>query len=139
MTTHTPSPDERIPPDHLGVLITALLMFIFGWGGLYLLVTTQIPRIGGQLWVFFVLLHIAITGTAIPIVRYFNVRLTPITAQLPPGGIIVRQSVWISSYAMICAWLQIPRILTWTIAILLAMVFIAIEVFLRMRELPNER
>lgn len=131
--------EERIPPDHVGVLISAVLMIIVGWGGLYWLVSTQIPRIGGQLWVFFVLLHIAVTGIAIPMVRYLNLRLTPITAPLPPGGIIVRQSVWIGLYAVVCAWLQIPRVLTPLVAILLALVFIVIEVFLRMRELPNER
>jgi hypothetical protein len=143
MTRRNPDPDfpteERIPPDHVGVLVSAALMIIVGWGGLYWLVSTQIPRIGGQLWIFFVLLHIAITGIAIPMVRYLNLRLTPITAPLPPGGIIVRQSVWIGLYAVVCAWLQIPRVLTPLVAFLLARVFIVIEVFLRMRELPNER
>ncbi|HEX2619857.1 MAG TPA: hypothetical protein VHL11_06915 [Phototrophicaceae bacterium] len=131
--------EDRIPPDHVGVLMSAVVMILFGWGGLYWLVTTQIPRIGGQLWIFFVLLHIAITGTAIPMVRYLNVRFTPINAPLPPGGIIVRQSVWIGLYAVICAWMQIPRVLTPLVALLLALVFIVIEVFLRMREIPNER
>lgn len=132
-------PDDRIPPDHVGVLLSAVVLLIVGWGGLYWLVTTQIPRIGGQIWIFFVLLQMAITGTAIPLVRYINVRFTPIRAPLPPGGIIVRQSVWIGLYLVVCAWLQIPRVLTPIVALLLALVFIAIEGFLRLRELPNER
>ncbi len=132
-------PDDRIPPDHVGVLLSAIVLLILGWGGLYWLVTTQIPRIGGQIWIFFVLLHMAITGTAIPLVRYINVRFTPIRAPLPPGGIIVRQSVWIGLYIVVCAWMQIPRVLTPIVALLLALVFIAIEIFLRMREIPNER
>lgn len=131
--------NSQTPPDHVGVLISAVVMLIIGWGGLYLLVTNQPPRLAGQLWLFFVLLDIAITGTAIPIVRYLNVRLTPINAPLPPGGIVVRQSVWIGLYIVTCAWLQIPRVLTPVIAILLALVFIAIEVFLRFREIPRER
>lgn len=138
----TPVPaktDDRIPPDHVGVLLSAVVLLIIGWGGLYWLVTTQIPRIGGQIWIFFVLLQMAITGTAIPLVRYINVRFTPIRAPLPPGGIIVRQSVWIGLYLVVCAWLQIPRVLTPIVALLLALVFIAIEGFLRLRELPNER
>jgi hypothetical protein len=131
--------EERVPPDHVGVLFSAVVMVVVGVGGLYLLVTTQPPRLAGQLWLFFVLLHITITGMAIPILRYVNVRLTPLNVPLPPGGIIVRQSVWVGLYSVICAWLQIPRVLTPIVAVLLALVFIAIEVFLRFRELPRER
>lgn len=130
---------ERIPPDHSGILIAALLMFIVGWGGLYLLVTTDYPRLGGQLWLFFVLLNIAITGTVLPFVRYLNVRFTPITRDLPPAGVIVRQSVWVGLYVVICAWLQIPRALSVPTAFLLAVVFIVIEVFLRVRESAAQR
>lgn len=135
----TPKTAERIPPDHIGVLISAAVMFVVGWGGLYALITTQIPRIGGQLWLFFVLLNIAITGTAIPFVRYLNIRFTPRSIELPPGGIIVRQSVWVGLFAVACAWLRIGRALSLLIIILLALVFIVIEVFLRTREIANER
>jgi hypothetical protein len=133
--------DENMqtPPDHVGVLISAAVMIMVGWGGLYLLVTTQPPRLAGQLWLFFVLLHVAITGTAIPVVRYLNLRFTPLTEALPPGGIIVRQSVWIGLFVVICAWLQIPRVLSPIVAVLLALVFLAIEVFLRFREIARER
>lgn len=134
-----PSLDEKTPPDHVGVLIASLVMVVLGWGGLYWLVTTQIPRIGGELWLFFVLLHLAITGTAIPFVRYVNLRFTPIDVELPPGGIIVRQSVWIGLVVVAYSWLQILRALSIPVAFLLALVFIVIEAFLRMREIANER
>jgi hypothetical protein len=129
---------EKMPPDHAGVLLSAAAMFITGWGGLYLLVTTQFPRIGGQLWLFFVLLHIAVTGTAIPFVRWITLRLLPSHAPQPPGGIIVRQSVWIGLFVVACAWLRIPRVLSPGIALLLALVFIVVEVFLRARENADE-
>ena len=134
-----PSLDEKTPPDHVGVLIASLVMVVLGWGGLYWLVTTQIPRIGGELWLFFVLLHLAITGTAIPFVRYVNLRFTPIDVELPPGGIIVRQSVWIGLVVVAYSWLQILRALSIPVAFLLALVFIVIEAFLRMREIADER
>jgi hypothetical protein len=130
---------ERIPPDHLGILIGAAVMFVVGWIGLYVLITTQIPRLGGQLWLFFVLLNVAVTGTVLPFIRYLNVRFTPIRAELPPSGVIVRQSVWVGLYAVACAWLQIPRALSVPTALLLALVFIVIEVFLRVRELNSQR
>jgi hypothetical protein len=37
-----------------------------------------------------------------------------------------------------CAWLQIPRVLNWSIAFFLAIVFIVLEAFLRSRERQAE-
>jgi len=91
---------------------------------------------------------IAVVGTVIPFVRYLNVRFTPLQVEPPPGGVIVRQAVWIGLFVVICAWLQIPRALNLPIAFLLGLVFTVIEVFLvftvievflRSREIQNER
>jgi hypothetical protein len=128
----------KMPPDHVGVMIAGVVMMIDGWGGLYMLVTTMLPRVG-QRWLFFVLLHIAVTGTVLPFVRYLNMRFTPIDAPLPPGGVLVRQSVWIGLLVITCAWLQIPRVLNPPIAFFVALVFLVIEVFLRSREIAAER
>jgi hypothetical protein len=132
-----PSPD-KIPPDHVGVLIAGGVFMVVGWLGLYQLVTTTIPRVG-QRWIFFLLLQIAVTGTVLPFVRYLNIRFTPVTSDLPPGGVLVRQAIWIGLFAVMCAWLQILRILSLPIAFFLGLVFIVIEVFLRSREIRNER
>lgn len=128
----------KLPADYSGILIAGLLMLAVGWYGLYVLVTTQIPRVG-QRWLFFVLLHIAVTGTMIPFVRYLTIRITPISRALPPGGVIIRQSVWFGIFAVTCAWLLIPRVLTLPIMFFLALAFVVIEVFLRSREIVNER
>ncbi len=131
-------PPERMPPDHAGLLIASILLILVGWFGLFLLVTTNLPHIGGPLWLFFVLLHTAVTGTAIPFIRYLNVRFSSANVELPPGGVIVRQSVWLGLFVVTCAWLQIPRALSLPIAFFLALVFIVIEVFLRSRELSGD-
>lgn len=34
------------PPDHIGILIASLILMAVGWGGLYQLVTTTLPRVG---------------------------------------------------------------------------------------------
>lgn len=128
----------KTPPDHVGTLIAAFIMMVLGWGGLYYLVTTTLPRVGPR-WIFFVLLFIAVTSTVLPLIRYINVRFTPVQRELPPGGIMVRQSVWVGLYVVTCAWLQIPRVLTLPIAFFLALALIVIEVFLRSREVQNER
>ena len=128
----------KLPADYSGILLAGLLMMLIGWYGLYVLVTTQIPRVG-QRWLFFVLLHIAVTGTMMPFVRYLTIRLTPITRALPPGGVIIRQSVWFGIFAVTSAWLLIPRVLTLPIMFFLALAFVVIEIFLRSREIVNER
>ncbi len=130
-------PVGKTPPDHIGVLIAALLMALIGWVGLYQLVTTALPRVGPR-WLFFVLLHVAVTGTVIPLVRFLNVRFTPVDRELPPGGVIVRQSIWIGLFVVTCFWLQIPRVLSWPIVFFLALIFVVVEIFLRSRELSDE-
>jgi hypothetical protein len=114
-------------------------MFLGGWAGLYWLVTTRLPRIGGELWAFFALLTIAVTGTVLPFVRYLNLRFTPIYAEPPSGGVLVRQSIWIALFVVTCAWLQILRTLSLPIALFLGLVLVVIEVFVRSRELASEQ
>ena len=57
--------------EYRGVMLASLLMFLVGWGGLLYLIVNTRPRIGGEIWLFFVLLQIAVTGSAIPFVRLF--------------------------------------------------------------------
>ncbi len=138
-----PQPQQNLqttsrPPDHVGALLASLLMILGGWGGLVQLMTTTRPRIGGEMWLFFILLQIAVTGTAIPIVRYFNVRFTPIHVDVPPAGVIVRQSVWVGLLVVICAWLLIPRALSLPFVVFLIITFAVIEIFLRTRERMND-
>lgn len=132
------NPRPRTPGDHIGVLLAALIMAVGGWAGLYELVTHEIPRVGPR-WLFFVLLHIAVTGTVMPVVRYLNVRFTSVNQPLPPGGVIVRQSIWIGLLVVTCAWMQIPRALNWGIAFFIALAFVIVEIYLRTREIAFER
>lgn len=133
------APRTGTPSDHIGVLFSSALMFLGGWAGLYWLVTTRLPRIGGELWAFFALLTIAVTGTVLPFVRYLNLRFTPIYAEPPSGGVLVRQSIWIALFVVTCAWLQILRTLSLPIALFLGLVLVVIEVFVRSRELASEQ
>jgi hypothetical protein len=134
---NAPSRAPRTTADHNGVTIAAILMMLIGWGGLYGLITTELPRVGAR-WLFFVLMFMAVTGTVLPVIRWVNVRITPRSRILPPGGVLVRQAVWIGLFAVTCAWLQIPRVLSAPIAFFLALALLVIEVFLRSREIPNE-
>lgn len=125
--------------EQRGVLLASLLMFIVGWGGLAHLVVATRPRIGGELWLFFILMQIAVTGTAIPFVRLLSQRLARPGNPLPLTGLVVRRSVWIGIIVVTCAWLMIPRYLSLPIMLIVILLFVLIEAFLRNRELANER
>jgi hypothetical protein len=133
----TPPPRRRATPDHRGVFLTSVLMIVVGWGGLYQLVTTTLP-LAFPRWLFFILLFMAVTGTALPFVRYLNMRFTPEPIPLPSGGVILRQSIWVGLFAVTCAWLQIPRVLNLPVAFFLGLSFVVIEVYLRLRERADE-
>jgi hypothetical protein len=120
------------------MLIASVILAAASWGGLYLLVTTEYPRVG-QRFIFFLLLMVAVACTTIPFVRYLNLRFTPVSRPLPSAGVIVRQGVWIGLFVVMSAWLQIPRALTLPIAIFLGLALIVIEIFLRSREIAHER
>ncbi len=120
-------------------MLASLFMFIVGWGGLAHLVVSTRPRIGGEIWLFFILLQIAVTGTAIPILCLISQRLTSMSDPVPLTGVVVRRSVWIGIIVVTCAWLMIPRYLSLPIILIVILLFVVIEVFLRNRELANER
>lgn len=126
------------PPDHVGLLVASVIMMGIGWVGLYRLVNTTLPRLGGEMWLFFWLLQLAVTGTMLPVVRYVNVRFTSIDADVPTSGVIVRQSAWIGLFVVTCAWLRIPRALSLPLALFIALVFVVVEVLLRTREIAAE-
>ena len=111
--------------------LSAFLLILIGWGGLYLLITETRPEVWPR-WGFFVLMLIAITGTLLPIV-YFMHRRFP---DEPPAeaNVVVRQAMWFGIYGATLAWLQLGRLVTVYVIIGLAIGLIAIEYFIRLRE-----
>ena len=109
----------------------ALILAGIGWGGLYFLLNLSIPTVGPR-WLFFFLGVLALTGTSLPVIAFLNQRFP----SNPPvnSGVIVRESIWIGIYFPTLAWLQLGRVLTPELILLLAVGFIAIEILLRLRE-----
>jgi hypothetical protein len=136
-----PTATSSTPPDHIGLMTAAAIMIAVGVGGLYWLIfaSGSLPRIGGELWLFFVLLLVASSGLALPLIRFINVRFTPLHREVPPAGVIVRQSVWVGLWVVMCAWLQIPRLLTLPLALFIAGALLVVEIFLRTREMAAEQ
>jgi hypothetical protein len=120
--------NQRKHPPY-GINFAAGLLMLIGWGGLYYLVKNIDPTAGPR-WYFFILLYLAMVGTTLPIIRFINMRLSDHVSD----GIVLRQSLWVALYVTIAAWLQILRFFGIFVGVLLAFAFIALEVFLRVRE-----
>ena len=121
--------DEQLNFKPFG--LSALVLLILGWGGLYLLVTQTLPHVWPR-WGFFALMLMALTGTALPIVYFFHRRFP----SGPPAepNVIIRQAMWFGVYAATLAWLQLGRLVTVYVILGLAGGLIAIEYFTRLRE-----
>lgn len=122
---------SRQTPSPAAFLPITFLFLLLGWGGLMTLLNTTLPILGPR-WLFFFLIVVAFTGTALPVISYLYFRFPTI----PPVGAntIVRQSLWVGIYFASLAWLQYGRVFTSTLAVVLFLGFFAIEAFLRLRE-----
>jgi hypothetical protein len=111
--------------------LSALLLMIVGWGGLYLLITQTLPYVWPR-WGFFVLTLIALTGTVLPGVYFFHRRFS---GEKPAeANVLVRQALWVGVYGATLAWLQLGRLVTVYVILGLAAGLAAIEYFMRLRE-----
>jgi len=119
-------------PSHFrSFAVPSLLLFLFGWGGFFVVTTIALPFVWLR-WSFFVLLIFALTGTVLPVVYFFHRRFS---AEPPAeSNVIVRQAVWFGVYGATLAWLQLGRLVTVYVILGLAGGLIAIEYFIRLRE-----
>jgi hypothetical protein len=117
-------------PSFKAVVPLALILGIPGWIGIIYLMTQTIPDLGNR-WLFFVAFVFAITGAALPVVAYLN----RVVNLLGPATyeIVVRESTMVGIYAGILIWLNKGQILSFGVAIILAVGLILIELLLRLR------
>jgi hypothetical protein len=125
------SVETKRTPAFFSFFLTAVILGVIGWAGLYVVIFYTLPTLGPR-WLLFFLALLAATGTAIPIVYFLNRRF-PST---PPadGSVIIRQSIWVGVYADLLIWLQLGRVLSLALAFFIAMGLIGIEFLLRLRE-----
>jgi hypothetical protein len=123
--------NQSSSPPVRNFIPAAVILALIGWGGLYALINFTFPTVGPR-WLFFFLGVMAITGTALPVVAFLNQRF-PTNPPVTPG-VIVREAIWFGIYFLTLAWLQLGRVLTPALVLLLAVGFFAIEILLRMRE-----
>jgi len=123
--------ENESSPSILSFLPAAIILGVAGWTGVIAVIMLSSPE-GGTRWAFFFFSIIAVTATLLPVMAYLNLRFP----SKPPAShwVIVRQSLWIGIYVPTLAWLQLGRVLTFPMALLLAAGLVLIEVLLRLRE-----
>ena len=122
-----------IEGTHASVVAAGILMATGGWSGLIWLITNQLPTVPNR-WLFFAFFQIALTGTALPLMRYLNKRFSRQRSLYIEPGVLVRQAIWIGLLGTSYAWLLIPRLLSLPLALVLFFGLIGIEILLRIRE-----
>lgn len=118
-------------PSVQSVLPAALILAGIGWLGLAYVIWNTLPTAGPR-WLFFFMGVLAITGTALPFVAFLNLRFP----SQPPAsqGVVLRQALWVSVFVATMAWLQMGRVLTTPLILLVGLGLILVEWLLRLRE-----
>lgn len=123
--------DSTSSPPVRQFLPAAIILALLGWGGLLYVLLFTLPTVGPR-WLFFFLSVLAVTGTFLPVVAFLNRRFP--SSPPPTTSVVLRQALWVGIYFPTLAWLQIGRVLTPALALLLLLGFILIEWLMRLRE-----
>ena len=117
-------------------LPSILILLILGWGGLAFLLIYTFPTVWPR-WTFYFLWVVALTGTALPFAYVLN-RLFP-THPPAESSVPIRQAIWVGIYGATLTWLQLGRLVSLWVILGLAGGLVAIEYFIRLRELARRR
>jgi hypothetical protein len=118
---------------HTSVVAVGIVMAVVGWAGLVWVVLNTVPTVQYR-WLGFGLLHLAISGTALPFVRVLNVRFSQDEGLYIKPGTLVRQAMWCGLLGAAAFWLAIPRLFSPALLVVLTITLTVIEVLLRIRE-----
>ena len=121
---------QKLPPFWTFFSVSTILCLL-GWSGLVLLVFLVPPTIGPR-WLFFFLLFLAVSGTAMPVAYFLNRRF-PVDPAVD-GGVIVREAMWTAAYFSVLAWLMEGNVLTSGLALVLGVGLLLVEFLLRIGE-----
>ena len=118
-------------PPAKDFLFTAFFLALVGWIGLVAIVVRTLPTIGPR-WLFFFLLVFAVTGSILPVTAFLNRRF-PTT---PPANriTVLREALLVGFFIATLTWLQLWRILTPALIVLLALGIGFVEWMIRLWE-----
>jgi hypothetical protein len=119
------------------ILVLAIFLAIFSWWGLYEYVGMVQPDEPGALTFFYAVLFLALTATLAPLFLFLNRRFAPVAYARDPWRLL-RHSAWGGLCLSSWAWLQMERTLNFGFALVIALIFVAIELLiLRLRSEPE--
>jgi len=118
-------------PTVKSTLPSAVLLAASGWLGLAYLILKTLPTLGPR-WLFFFFSVLAVSGMSLPLVAFLNRRF-PSRPQVGLN-VIVREGSLMGVYFATLAWLQLGRVLTLGLGLLLAAGLILVEFLIRLRE-----
>ena len=116
----------------LYVVFVALIAWAAWWS------VIQLPISDKTRTMFFVWLFVAIGTTLMPALAYLNARFGRFENRRVYHIRFVRQSIFGGAFLVIIAWLQMQRVLSATLALILMAVFALVETFLITRETPQK-
>ena len=117
-------------PPFSKILMSSVILSILGGGGLAFIFIFFEPTLGPR-WMFFFFLSIIGAGIALPISYLIQRRFA---TQAVPGKVLIREAILFGVFLALIAWLQLGRILTNLIVVIIAVGFILLEMLLRMAE-----
>ena len=109
------------------IVILALLLAALGWWAIYQFTSETSPEEPGAISFFFAVLFLALTATLALPALFLNRRFAPDAYAKDPWRVL-RHAAWGALCLMAWAWLQMQRILNPAYAIIIVLIFIAIEV-----------
>lgn len=112
-------------------LPTAILLIFSGLFGLVYIIIYTLPTPGPR-WLFFFFSVLVVTGISLPLMAFLNLRFPT----KPPASrvVVVREASLVGIYFATLAWLQLGRVLTLGLGLLIAAGVILVELFIRLRE-----
>ncbi len=132
---------ERIPivdTTPTALILAGMVLAAGGWAGLIWLIFNTLPTVPNR-WAFFALLHISVTGTALPLVVFLAQRVGRRSQGAALAGPAVRISTWVALFVTSCVWLRIPRLLSIPTALVVLVAVVLLEFLLRLREATRWR
>ncbi len=117
-------------PNFGKIFLTSLILVVLGAGGLIFIVFFSEPTLGPR-WLFFFFLTNCATGLALPVTHIMQRRLAK---QYVPISVLLREAILFAIFVDLLFWLQLGRILSNLMILILAGGFILLEFFLRMAE-----
>jgi drug/metabolite transporter (DMT)-like permease len=111
------------------ISILALLVAAIGWSSLIVLANQAHADQPGALPFFFALLFLAVFGTLAPAAAFLNRRFAAEATANDPWRFF-RHSAWGGLCVTVCAWLQMHRIFNIGFALVIALMFVAVEILI---------